>query len=80
MLDSDLPGDWGQYRKLILSELQRISQDLKDLGSRLDTFRDAELSQIKIDVAMLKVKAGVWGGMSGLLVAIAAILVGMWKG
>ena len=71
------PEGWGEYRKLILSELERISGDLKDLNTRLDLFRQDEISKIKIDIAMLKVKAGAWGVLGGVAVTLASVLVGL---
>lgn len=75
-MPDDLPDSWVQYRKLILSELERISKDLAHLSDKLDNFKQDEISQIKVDIAMLKVKAGVWGVAGGLIVAVGAALIG----
>ncbi len=66
----DPPESWGEYRRLILAELERISVDLKTLNDKLDQFRQDEISKIKIDIAMLKVKASGWGALGGLTVAL----------
>ena len=71
----ELPGDWMQYRRLILSELKRISADMESVAEKFDLFRREEVSQIKVDIAMLKVKAGVWGLGGGLLVALGGLLL-----
>lgn len=75
MVDGPAPENWGEYRRLILSELERISRDLELLSDKLDHFRQDEISKIKIDVAMLKVKAGAWGAIGGLMVALTAALI-----
>lgn len=74
------PENWGEYRRLILSELERIGRDLEVLNDKLDKFRQDEISKIKIDVAMLKVKAGVWGMLGGLMVAVSAALMSRFGG
>lgn len=75
MVDGPVPENWGEYRRLILSELERISRDMENLNDKLDKFRQDEISKIKIDVAMLKVKAGAWGAIGGLMVALSAVLL-----
>lgn len=80
MPDGPVPENWGEYRRLILSELERISKDLEVLSDKLDLFRRDEISKIQIDVAMLKVKAGVWGAAGGLMVALAATLIRVMGG
>ena len=71
----ELPGDWVQYRRLILSELKRLGADLEDLGNKLSKFQTEEVSQIKVDIAMLKVKAGMWGLGGGIVVALGGLLL-----
>lgn len=78
-MPDDPPDSWVQYRKLILSELERISTDLTKLAEKLDNFKQDEISQIKVDIAMLKVKAGAWGVAGGLIVAVGAALIGQLK-
>ena len=36
---------------------------------------DSKLTQIQVDIATLKVKAGVWGGIAGLIPVIVAIVM-----
>jgi len=74
----DTEKTWVEYRQLILSELHRLQSNIIDLGNKIDrNYNDyqAEMSKIKIDVAMLQVKSGVWGAVAGLLVALAAVFL-----
>jgi hypothetical protein len=73
--DPNVPDDWVSYRRLILSELERISEDVRRISGKLDDFRAQDLAEIRVEVAMLKVKAGVWGGLSGLVTAVGALIL-----
>ena len=60
-------GSWDEYQKLIIAELNRFDRELKEIKS----------SQIKIlsEIEILKVKAGVWGAMGGLVTGIGAAIL-----
>jgi hypothetical protein len=66
---------WDEYRRLVLAELERISIAVVTVNDKLDRFHSEEISKLKIDVAMLQVKASLWGAGAGLLVAIGAALL-----
>jgi hypothetical protein len=53
---------WLEYRKLILSELERVSRELRDLNQKV--------SDIHTEIAMLKVKSGLWGALAGAIPAL----------
>ena len=59
-----------EYRRLILGELQRLNTSILTIEQKIDTLRDKELSDLRIDVAMLKAKASIMGGAAGALVAL----------
>ena len=58
---------WIQYQKLVMDKL----------GEHDDKFSSIEdkLTKIQVDIATLKVKAGVWGGVAGLIPVIVAIVM-----
>ena len=58
---------WGQYQKLVMDKL----------GEHDDKFTSIEdkLTKIQVDIATLKVKAGVWGGVAGLIPVVIAIVM-----
>ena len=68
---------WDEYRRLVLSELERIDKEVKSNANLIDgevkTLLDF-ISQLRSDVEMLKVKAGVWGFLAGFIPAAAAAL------
>lgn len=61
-----------------MNELDRLNSSLLELNNRLDrNYHEyqAELSKIKIDLAMLQVKSSLWGAGAAILVTIGAVLV-----
>lgn len=71
MPSTDPEASWGEYRRLILANLERIERDIGAINAKVDQFQ--------VDIAMLRVKSGVWGGASGLLVALGAVLLQFLK-
>ena len=58
---------WGQYQKLVMDKLSEHDEKFGSI--------DNKLTQIQVDIATLKVKAGVWGGIAGLIPVIVAIVM-----
>ena len=59
-------GDWREYKKLVISEIDRLSEHIGSLESKIDNLRS--------DVVMLKVKSGIWGLFAGLIPVTIAML------
>jgi hypothetical protein len=53
---------WEEYRELVLFQLEESQRMHKDIG--------LEIRQLRDDVLMLKVKAGMWGAMASVGVSI----------
>ncbi len=80
---------WREYQNLVLSELRRLDEGVSRLNERIeDAIRhershrvrveDVTASAIKrleLDVYGLRIKAGIWGLLGGLLPVLAAILL-----
>ena len=64
--DLEKQASWYEYRRLVISELERINTSLEKLNT--------ELGRMKTDIALLQLKASVWGAVSGAVVAIGIIL------
>jgi len=63
--------DWKSWSKYVLMELKRQSDCCTELSKKLDS--------INVDLAKLKVKAGVWGTIGGatpVLILIALYFLG----
>jgi hypothetical protein len=76
---------WFEYRRLVLTELDRLHDGQSALSVKIDTLRldmqtrlslirEEDISKVRVDVAMLKIKSGLWGGLAGLIPAILALL------
>ena len=57
---------WSRHEKLVLSELKRHGSWLGSLDGKID--------QISVDIAGLKIKAGIWGAIAGAIPATVALL------
>jgi hypothetical protein len=77
---------WGEYRKLILAELERLSRCVGDVDRKLDSFRAdeigklrAEMAKLELNVATMKttldLKSSVWGALGGAIPAALAALI-----
>jgi hypothetical protein len=58
---------WESYQKLVLAELKRLDESHKTLVSKVD--------ELRTDVAVLKVKYGLIGGLFGAIPGIVAIVM-----
>ena len=69
-MDDELMADdngWSKYEKMVIEKLD-------DHDDKFNGIED-KLTQIQVDIATLKVKAGVWGGIGGLIPAVIAIFM-----
>lgn len=73
---------WITYERHVLAELKRLN-DLHETLSDRFAERMGELERrlfvVQLEVARLQVKAGVWGGLAGLVVTMAAVLFSRLK-
>ena len=58
---------WGQYQKLVMEKLEKHDGNFTNI--------DSKLTQIQVDIATLKVKAGVWGGIAGLVPVVLGLVL-----
>lgn len=65
---------WGEYTRLTARELERLEKALKEANEKLDRIRTDDMSLVKVEIATLKVKAGMWGAVAGAIPALVAIL------
>ena len=58
---------WSKYEKLVMDKLDEHD----------DRFGNVEemLTQVRVDIATLKVKAGLWGGIGGLIPVVIALVM-----
>lgn len=58
---------WDHYSRLVLTKLDEHEDLLYDINK--------ELINIRVDIGMLKVKAGIWGLLGGIIPGIVTILL-----
>lgn len=58
---------WEVWSKHVITELERLNNCYEKLDDKID--------KLVVDVAMLKVKAGAWGGVTGLIVALSSFFI-----
>jgi hypothetical protein len=80
MQSSEEYASWLESRRLIISQLATLEAAIRDLGSKIDRFNDAArekaievakesqlgISDLNLRVAMLELRAKLWGGAIGL--------------
>jgi len=68
---------WGEWSKFVLHELTRLStaiEELKKENSHAHTEIRAAVNLTHTDIAILKVKSGLWGAAAGVIPAIGVII------
>lgn len=63
---------WSNYEKLVMSKLQSLEAGQIDMQE--------QIVLVRLDVATLKVKAGVWGGLAGLVPAAVGMALVILSG
>lgn len=67
--------DFRSYRLLIIHEMNNLQTSIKEIDRKIDDLIHNEIRKIWIEVSYLKIKAGVWGGLGGLIPLIIAIVI-----
>lgn len=63
---------WNEYQRLVMDSIETHTEQLGKISETL--------TLIRIEIGMLKVKAGVWGLLGGAIPAVGTILLILWKG
>jgi hypothetical protein len=80
MQANDEYSSWLESRRLIISQLGAMDSSIRELGSKIDKFNDlarekaievakeaqAGITDLNLRVAMLELRAKLWGGIIGL--------------
>lgn len=66
MADDD-ENNWSENRKLVRHELEKLNTSVIAIQQRIDDIRQIDIPSLKIEIAMLKVKAGFWGLVGGAI-------------
>ena len=58
---------WEKYQKMVIDKLDNHSKRFEEVAQHL--------TKIQVEIATLKVKASIWGGIAGMIPLIIAILL-----
>lgn len=58
---------WNEWSNFVLNELKRLNECQEHIKD--------DITQIKVDIAMLKVKSGAWGAAAGGITVGITILI-----
>jgi hypothetical protein len=61
---------WEKYQKQVLNELEDLNNDLRALTK--------SVIDLRVEMAGLQVKAGMWGAIAGGIPALVAVLAVLW--
>ena len=87
MTNHDDRSTWAEYSRLVLSELRRLDVSIEKIADALDkaikheranrqtveNATGAELQRLALEVQSLKIKAGAWGALAGLIPVLVAV-------
>ena len=99
MTETEEYASWLESRRLIIAQLAAMDSSIRDLSSRIDRFNDASreravemskeaqlgITDLNLRVAMLELRAKLWGGIIGLIsggvatVAVQLVMRGLQK-
>lgn len=69
-------GDWIEYRRLVLDNMERLERDQKAINEKIDRevkVLNEKLDSIKTELSVLKTKSAVWGGLVAAIVTPVAV-------
>lgn len=75
MTDPSFAPGWGEYKLLVLDQLEKLTNRIASLESKVDVFRADDMAGVKVEIALLKQKAGLWGAIAGLVPSALAALI-----
>lgn len=66
--------EWAEWsRNIVMEELRRLNSALANIEKSIAGVHK-DMSSINVEIAMLKVKSGIWGLLGGAIPVVAALL------
>ena len=62
---------WGEYQQLVLAELKRVDTGMQQM--------QADVTKIRLSVAVLRTKAITWGALGGMVVWLSTLAMSYWN-
>lgn len=67
---------WNEWSKYVLKELERLNDNYEGLQKDFTK----QIQEVKVEIATLQVKAGVWGLLAGAIPVAIALIIHSMKG
>ena len=64
---AEMDNGWVEYKRLVLKQLEDLTEEIKSLNMKVE--------KITTDIAVLKTKMALYGGVAGLVVSFIVSLV-----
>lgn len=74
-MDAHEPNNWHEYKQFVLKELEAFHASVKEINQRVADIREIDVPALKVEIAMLKVKSGVWGLVGGSIPVCVMLLM-----
>ena len=58
---------WQQYKIHIISELEDLKKLMDTMDQRISDIRHIDVPSLRVEIAMLKIKSGLWGAAAGMI-------------
>lgn len=74
--------NWSNWKKFVLSKLDELQQSVASQSMSIDEKNQKvveTLQEIKLEIAMLKLKSGLWGAFAGGISAAVAAVIALLK-
>jgi len=68
---ADAENGWEKYGERVLTDMERLDECYKELVS--------QCIDMKVNIAVLQVKAGMWGAITGGIVALIPVIIMLLK-
>jgi len=66
---------WDEYKRVVVDRLDRLDNSVSALSGKIDYLVSNDLSHLKVEIAVLKIKAGLWGLVGASIPSSIAIIV-----
>lgn len=70
---------WHEWSRHVLAELKRLNENISGLEDKIDRIKADLIAPLHVEIAMLKVKSGIWGLIGGAIPVILMVLAEILK-
>jgi hypothetical protein len=68
------PG-WNEYKLLVLDQLEGLKRQVENLERKMDAFRADDIANVKVEIALLKQRASIYGLVAGSVPGFVAAAI-----